>query len=250
VVRELLRRAGGLDVFGIEVDYVARREDRCGRAMAVVVSRHIVLGLGQRRLGFFKGVLHPVRKLVNRFDVGWRLMRFKAHPRVSAGIEEEGCLLRGGMDVDVVGKLRQREECVPVVLSLPDEETQVLFQFLVDPFRLSVGLRVVGGRRRGFDSQQSVQFLHEGSNELWPAVGNNLLREAVKFPNVPKVEVCCPGSGDHGDCFNEVRTFTYRVDGHHDGVVSAQFWEFRDEVHADDIPAFFWDWEQLEFSAW
>jgi len=32
------------------------------RAAAVVVSRHIVLRLGQRRLGFFEGVLHPVRR--------------------------------------------------------------------------------------------------------------------------------------------------------------------------------------------
>jgi len=174
---------------------------------------------------------------------------FEAHPRVSAGIEEEGRLLRGGVDVVVVGKLRQGEECVPVVLSFSDEEPQVLFQFLVDPFRLSVGLRMVSGRRCGFNSQQSVQFLHEGGDKLWSAVGDDLPREAMKFPDVPKLEVRCPGSGDRGDCFDEVRTFTCRVDGHHDGVVSARFREFRDEVHADGIPAFIWDREWLEFSA-
>ena len=81
----------------------------------VVVSRHIVLRLGQHRLGFFEGVLHPVRELINCFDVGRRLMWFEAHPRVSAGIEEEGGLLRGGVDVVVVGELRQREECVHIV---------------------------------------------------------------------------------------------------------------------------------------
>jgi len=70
-------------------------------------------------------------------------MRFKAHPRVSAGIKEEGCLLCGRVDVVVVGELRQGEECVPVVLSFSDEDPQVLFQFLVDPFCLSVCLRVV-----------------------------------------------------------------------------------------------------------
>jgi len=176
-------------------------------------------------------------------------MRFEAHPRVSAGIEEEGCLLRGGVDVVVVGELRQGEECVPIVLSFSDEEPQVLFQFLVDPFRLSVGLRVVSGRCRGFDSQQSVQFLHEGSDKLRSAVGNDLPREAMKFPDVPKVEVRCPSSGDSGHCFDKVRTFTCRVDGHHDGVVSARFREFLDEVHADGIPAFFRDREWLEFPA-
>ena len=91
-------------------------------------------------------------------------MQFEAHLRVSAGIEEEGCLLHGQVDVIIVGELHQGEECV--VLSFSDKDPQVLFQFLVDPFCLSVGLRVVSGRRRGFNSQQSVQFLHEGSNEL------------------------------------------------------------------------------------
>jgi len=43
------------------------------------------------------------------------------------------------------------QECVPVVLSFSDEDLQVLFQFLVDPFCLSVG-----GRCCGFNSQLSV----------------------------------------------------------------------------------------------
>ena len=80
-------------------------------------------------------------------------MPFEAHSRVLASIEEEeGCLLCGRVDVVIVGELRQGEECVPVVLPFSDEDPQVLFQFLVDPFCLSIGLRVVGGRRRGFDS--------------------------------------------------------------------------------------------------
>ena len=118
-------------VFGVKVDHVARGEDRCGRAAAVVVSRHIVLRLGQRRLGFFERVLHPVRELVNCFNVGRRLMWFEAHLRVLAGIEEEGRLLRGGVDVVVVGELRQGEECVPVVLSFSDEEPSTIGRIFV-----------------------------------------------------------------------------------------------------------------------
>jgi len=55
-------------------------------------------------------------------------------------------------DVIVVGELRQGEECVPVILSFSNEELQVLFQFLVDPFRLSVGLQMVGSGCHSFDS--------------------------------------------------------------------------------------------------
>jgi len=79
-------------------------------------------------------------------------MQFKAHSRVSAGIEEEGCLLHGQVDVIVVGELHQGKECVPVVLSFSDKNLQVLFQFLVDPFHLSVCLQVVGSRHCGSDS--------------------------------------------------------------------------------------------------
>jgi len=50
------------------------------------------------------------------------------------------------------GYCRRTPPSVPVVLPFSDEDPQVLFQFLVDPFRLSVGLQVVGGRRLGFDS--------------------------------------------------------------------------------------------------
>jgi len=52
-------------------------------------------------------------------------MRFKAHLRVSAGIEEEGCLLCGQVDVIIVGELRQGEECVPVVLSFLELKSPV-----------------------------------------------------------------------------------------------------------------------------
>jgi len=49
-------------------------------------------------------------------------MRFEAHPRVSAGIEEEGCLLCGQVDVVIVEELRQGEECVPLVLPFSNED--------------------------------------------------------------------------------------------------------------------------------
>ena len=61
----------------------------------MVIPCQIVLCLSQCRLGFLTGVFYPIRELVNRFDVGRRLMWFEAHLGVSAGIEEERCLLCG-----------------------------------------------------------------------------------------------------------------------------------------------------------
>ena len=66
-----------------------------------------------------------------------------------------------------------------------------------------------------------VQLLHEGGDKLQSVVGHNFPWEAVEFPDIPKVKVCCSGCGDHGDRFDEVETFAYGVDGHHTGVVSA-----------------------------
>ena len=45
----------------------------------------------------------------------------------------------------VVLKFRVGEEVIPIVLPLVDEETEELFQFLVDPLRLSVTSGVVCG---------------------------------------------------------------------------------------------------------
>ena len=72
-------------------------------------------------------------------------MWFEAHPRVSAGIEQERGLLSGRVDMVVVGELRERKEVIPVILSFSDEDAYVLFQFLVNPFGLSVGLWMIGG---------------------------------------------------------------------------------------------------------
>jgi len=45
----------------------------------------------------------------------------------------------------VVGELREQKEVIPVILSFSDEDAYVLFQFLVNPFGLSVGLWMIGG---------------------------------------------------------------------------------------------------------
>jgi len=80
---------------------------------------------------------------------------------------------------------------------------------------------VVGGRRCGFDSQQSVQLLHEGGDKLRSAVGYDFPREAVEFPDVPKVEVCCSSGGDSSDRLDKMGALAYGVDGHHDRVIPA-----------------------------
>ena len=73
----------------------------------------------------------------------------------------------------VVLEFRERKEVFPVVLSLVDEQPEVLFQLLVDTFRLSVTLRVVGRSGCYLDSEYTVQLSSEFRYELWTSVGND-----------------------------------------------------------------------------
>jgi hypothetical protein len=52
-------------------------------------------------------------------------------------------MLGGGVDVIVILEFCKWQQIVPIVLSLVDKQSKVLFQLLVQPFRLSIPLRVV-----------------------------------------------------------------------------------------------------------
>ena len=62
-----------------------------------------------------------------------------------SGVEEERRVLSGRVNLVVVLELRGWQEPHPIILSLVGEESEILFQFLVDPFCLSISLWVVGG---------------------------------------------------------------------------------------------------------
>ena len=61
-----------------------------------------------------------------------------------------------------------------------DIDPQVLFDLLIDPFSLSIGLRVVGRREVPFNVQQSVQVLHKMRVKLGTSVVDNLRGNAMQ----------------------------------------------------------------------
>ena len=87
---------------------------------------------------------------------GLRHNRVKGHFEfgMEALVGQEGhdhrCRLRGV----VVCELREWEEVDPVVLLIIDVHPKVLFQDLVDTFRLPIGLWVVGRGEVGLDVEQ------------------------------------------------------------------------------------------------
>jgi len=70
----------------------------------------------------------------------------------------------------------------------------------------------------------------------------------VQFPNVPEVQVGGARGGDGGYCLGEMTSLTDGIHNHHDAVIPSGLRELRDEVHADNIPAVFWNGERLEFA--
>ena len=92
------------------------------------------------------------------------------------------------MDMVVVLKFREREEFVPVVLTLRSEYADELLQFLVHAFGLSVCLWVVCRRGCHADAQKFIKFAHELRHELWAVVRYHVLRESMELPDIVEIE--------------------------------------------------------------
>jgi len=144
-VRKLLWRSSGLNVASIKEDHITHFELLSWGVFPIVVERHVILQLGQSRLCFLQAVCHPIFELIDGFHAGPRLVRFKAHLGDMSGVEEERRVLSGRMNLVVVLEFREWQEPHPIISSLVGEKSEILFQFLVDPFRLSISLWVVGG---------------------------------------------------------------------------------------------------------
>jgi len=128
----------------IKEDHITRFELRSWGAFPIVVEHHVILQLGQSRLCFLQAVCHLIFELIDRFHVGLRLIRFKAHAGDTSGVKEERRVLSRRVNLVVVLEFHERQKPHPIILSLVGEESEILFQFLVDPFCLSISLRVVG----------------------------------------------------------------------------------------------------------
>ena len=58
----------------------------------------------------------------------------------------------------IVLEFHKGEEIIPIILPLIDEKAEELFELLINPFHLSVSLRMVRGGGCQFNSKESVQF--------------------------------------------------------------------------------------------
>ena len=124
------------------------------------------------------------------------------------------------MDMVVILEFCQREEVCPVVLSLVDEYLKVLLQFLIDPFRLSVTLWVIGGGGRYLSPKYMVQLPSEFCYELRTSVRDYLAGYAMEFPNMLDKQPGCTCCRQSGECRYEMGSFGEGVHYYHYSIMA------------------------------
>jgi hypothetical protein len=148
----------------------------------------------------------------------------------------------------VVGELSQREKVDPVVLTLRRVEAEELFQVLVDPFSLSVSLRMVGSGEFWLDSQSFVKGTKGGCGELGTTIRDGVLREAVMFPDMREEEVSNAECINCFGCGDEMSHLCETVHNVEDGVEALYRGKSRDQVVRDRCPRSCGNLERLERS--
>jgi hypothetical protein len=127
------------------------------------------------------------------------------------------------MDMIVVLELGHRQEIIPVILSLIDEDAKILLQLLIDSFGLPIRLRMIGRRGCDSDRQQAVQLSSELPNELDTSVRNHVSRQTMQLPHMVQEESRCSSRRDGGVRGDEVRSLRNRIHHIHDCIVAMGF---------------------------
>ena len=128
--------------------------------MAIVVALHGVGSSGEGGRGIAPDLVHPLNELRGGFarcvggDDFWSVWVVAVH-------EVEWGESSRNVNSVVVGKLNHGYPLCPVVLVVIKENSEVLFQFLIDALRLSIRLWVEGRRGVVLDPERGVERSHE-----------------------------------------------------------------------------------------
>ncbi|KNZ76414.1 hypothetical protein J132_10525, partial [Termitomyces sp. J132] len=109
---------------------------------------------------------------------------------------------------------------------------------LVYVFSLAIRLHVVGGGGVELHSKQLVELPSELCHKLWSPIRNVGIREAMKLPDVPPVQVCSTHGGAGGVGWNEVHSLAIQVYYHHDCIITIGIGELYNEVYGSHAPLF------------
>jgi hypothetical protein len=215
---------------------------------AVIVQLELILGFDEGDFGFEDSGADPVAELIDRLFGGAPTIQLKTHPREAAGVRHKRHLLHRGVDMVVVGELGCWQELIPVILFIAREDTDELFELLVDSFSLAVGLWMVSGGGSGFNTDEVPQFVGELGDELQSTIGNLLLGGSVVPPDIPVVQ---PGSSDSTEAsmaLVEVGPLTEDINHNHDHIKPMHLRKLNNEVHREGDPALIWNLGQMKLT--
>ena len=151
-----------------------------------------------------------------------------AHQGIKRGLRSRG------MSTDVVGKLGGREVRSPIMLVDGSVSVEILFEFLINPFCLTIRLRVISRGKGLIYIQEGTKVTSEGGGELGSAIRDEFAREAKAFPYMITIEGSRAVSGDGGMTRGKDGSFCdIMINKDGDGVETIRLGEFRDEVHGD-----------------
>ena len=107
-----------------------------------------------------------------------------SHARMIALVGEEGRHADGGVVGVVEGELGKGKVVGPVLLIVLAEDAEIELDGLVDAFRLTVRLRVKGGRQVGLDLQLAEELLPPSRGKGGAAIRDDVGGEAVRTEDV------------------------------------------------------------------
>jgi len=141
---ELLGRSSSFNKLGEEEYFGSDRKLR--RRYAVAIRRNLItlLGFSNRVLDLSMKFIEIRNKLAGPVGTDF-LIQGRGNVRVVAFVRKERGDTSGIVHRVIVRKLGHGEERRPVVLLIGAEDTEDLFESLVDPLSLSVGFRVISG---------------------------------------------------------------------------------------------------------
>src|ERR1700678_3740776 len=123
------------------------------------------------------------------------------------------------MNVIVVLEFRKWKEFVPVVLSLVDEYTKVLFQLLIDLLRLSIALRMISSGSCKLDSEKAIQLPSKFRHKLWTSIRQHFSSQAMMLPDMLDIQPSGTGGGNGGIGVHKVRSLCDGIPNHHNTIL-------------------------------
>ena len=173
LLRKFLRRSAGFDELCEEENFGSDRKLRSRNPLAVCGNLVTFLSFSNRVLDLRMKNIEVGDKLAGPVGSDF-LVQGRGNVRVVAFVRKERGDTSGIIDGVVVCELGHREERRPVVLLVGAEDTEDLFEGLVNSLSLSVGFRVISGGEVQVHIQCFSEGPEEDRNKLGAAVGSNV----------------------------------------------------------------------------